>query len=97
MTSAVSLTSIRESRWAQTDRQIFKYSGPLIHLRRAFVLALVLGLSGCGAEVAGTAAVVGTAKVKEAEQAQKQQEQIRQRLDAAAGLDRQRRAAAEGQ
>ncbi len=66
-------------------------------MRRTFVLALVLSLSGCGTEVAGTTAVVGAAKVKEAQEAQKQQEQIRQRLDAAAELDRQRRAAAEGQ
>ena len=64
-------------------------------MRRAFILILMLGVSGCGAEVAGTAAVVGAAKVKEAEQAQKQQEQVRQRLDAAAEFDRQRRAAAE--
>ena len=66
-------------------------------MRRAFLLMLALGLTGCGAEVAGTAAVVGAAKVKEAEQAQKQQEQVRQRPEAAAELDRQRRAAAEGQ
>lgn len=59
-------------------------------MRRAFLLALVLVLAGCGAEVAGTAAVVGAAKVKEAEQVQKQQEQVRQRLDAAADLERQR-------
>lgn len=66
-------------------------------MQRVLVLALILGVSGCGAEVAGTAAVVGAAKVKEAEQAQKQQEQVKQRLDAAAELERQRRVAAEGQ
>ena len=66
-------------------------------MRRLFILALLLVLAGCGVEVAGTAAVVGAAKVKEVEQAQKQQEQVRQRLDAAAELDRQRRKAAEGQ
>lgn len=66
-------------------------------MRRLSILVLLLVLAGCGAEVAGTAAVVGAAKVKEAEQAQKQQEQVRQRLDAAAELDRQRRAAVEGQ
>lgn len=66
-------------------------------MRHPFALILMLSLSGCGAEVAGTAAVVGAAKVKEAEQAQKQQEQVKQRLEAAAELDRQRRAAAEGQ
>lgn len=51
------------------------------------MLALVLGLAGCGVEVVGTAAVVGAAKVKEA---QKQQEQVRQRLEVAAELERQR-------
>lgn len=66
-------------------------------MRRVLVLALVVGVSGCGAEVTGTAAAVGAARVKGAEQAQKQQEQIKQRLDAAAELDRQRRATAEGQ
>ncbi len=63
-------------------------------MRHVLVLALVLGVSGCGAEVTGTAVVGGTAKAKEAEQAQKQQEQIRQRLDAAAELERQRLKAA---
>lgn len=38
---------------------------------------------------------VGAAKVKEAERVRKQQEQVRQRLDAAAELERQRRAATE--
>ena len=65
-------------------------------MRRAFLLALVLALAGCGVEVAGTAAIVGAAKVKEAQEAQKQQEQVRQRLEAAAELDRQRRAAVDG-
>src|SRR3989344_6230634 len=55
-------------------------------MRRAFLLALVLALAGCGAEVVGTAAMVGAAKVKEAQEAQKQQEQVRQRLGAAAEL-----------
>ncbi len=66
-------------------------------MRRTFVCVLALGLSGCGAEVTGTAAVVGAAKVKEAQEAQKQKEQIQQRLDAAAELERQRLKAAEGQ
>ena len=66
-------------------------------MRRLFILALLLVLAGCGVEVAGTAAVVGAAKVKEVEQAQKQQEQVRQRLDTAAELERQRLKAAEGQ
>lgn len=64
---------------------------------RSGVLALVLGLAGCGAEVAGTAATVGALKAKEAEQAQKQLEQVRQRLDSAAALERQRAMAAEKQ
>lgn len=66
-------------------------------MRRAFVLALVLGVSGCGAEVSGTSALVGALKAKEAEQTQKQLEQVRQRLDSAAALERQRAMAAEKQ
>lgn len=66
-------------------------------MRRAFALALMLVLSGCGAEVVGTAAVVGKTKVEEAKQAQQHREQIQQRLDAATELERQRRSAAEGQ
>ncbi|MEK7816340.1 MAG: hypothetical protein AAB294_05920 [Pseudomonadota bacterium] len=64
---------------------------------RSGVLALVLGLAGCGAEVAGTAATVGALKAREAEQAQKQMEEVRQRLDSAAALERQRAMAAEKQ
>lgn len=59
-------------------------------MRRIFLVGLVLGVSGWGAVVAGTAAVVGAAKVTEAEAVQKQQEQIKQRLDAAAELERRR-------
>ena len=66
-------------------------------MQRLFIPILLLVLAGCGAEVAGTAAVVGAAKVKEAQEAQKQKEQIQQRLDAAAELERQRLKAAEGQ
>ena len=67
-------------------------------MRRLGMLVLVLGLAGCGAEVAGTAATVGALKAKEAQEARKQQELVRQRLDAAAELDRQRlKAAAAGQ
>lgn len=66
---------------------------------RLGMLVLVLGLAGCGAEVAGTAATVGTLKAKEAQEAQKQQELVKQRLDAAAELERQRlqKATADGQ
>lgn len=66
-------------------------------MRRIGILTLALSVSGCGADVVGTAAVVGKAKVEEARQAQKYQEQIQQRLDAAAEMERQRRSAAEGQ
>lgn len=61
-------------------------------MRRVLPLILVLMLSGCGAEVAGTAAVVGKTKVEEAKQAQQHREKIQQRLDAATELERQRRA-----
>lgn len=66
---------------------------------RLGILVLILGLAGCGAEVAGTAATVGALKAKEAQEAQKQQEQVKQRLDAAAELERQRlhRVTADGQ
>ena len=64
-------------------------------MQRLFIPILLLVLAGCGAEVAGTAAVVGAAKVKEAQEAQKQKEQIQQRLDAAAELERQRLKAAD--
>ncbi len=59
-------------------------------MRRIILVGLVLGVSGCGAEVAGTAAVVGATKATEAEAVQKQQEQIKQRLDAVAELERRR-------
>ncbi len=66
-------------------------------MRHISVLILALSLSGCGAEVTGTAAVVGAAKVKETQEAQKQQEQIKQRLEAVAELERQRLKAAAGE
>ena len=46
-------------------------------------LPIVLLLSGCGAEVAGTAATVGAARQTEVRQAQQTQQQFQQRLDAA--------------
>lgn len=66
-------------------------------IRRIGILTLALSMGGWGADVVSAAAVVGKAKVEEARQAQKHQEQIQHRLDAAAELERQRRSAAEGQ
>lgn len=64
-------------------------------MRRICILILALSVGGCGAEVVGTAAVVGKAKVEEAKQTQQHRDQIQQRLDAATELERQRRSAAD--
>lgn len=63
-------------------------------MRITFSLIALLTLTACGAEVAGTAAVVGTAQTQNAEQAKKQLDQVQQRLDAVQ-QDMQRRMAAE--
>jgi sensor domain CHASE-containing protein len=65
-------------------------------MRTAFAFIALLTVTGCGVEVAGTAAVIGTAQVQEAEQAKKQLEHVHQRLDAAQH-DMQQRMTAEGQ
>lgn len=65
-------------------------------MRTTFALITLLGVPGCGVEVAGTAAVVGTAQVQDAEQAKKQMDQVHQRLDAAQH-DMQQRMGGEGQ
>ncbi len=52
-------------------------------MRATLAVITVLALTGCGAEVAGTAAVVGTAQVQNAEQAQKQLDQVQRDLEAA--------------
>jgi PBP1b-binding outer membrane lipoprotein LpoB len=59
-------------------------------MHRILVITLALSMSGCGVEVASTAAVSGAAKAKEARQAQQTMEQLKQKLDTAtqAGQDR---------
>jgi NifU-like protein involved in Fe-S cluster formation len=52
-------------------------------MRRLSALALSLLLTGCGADVATTAATEATFKAKEVEQARKTKEQVVQKLDAA--------------
>ncbi len=65
-------------------------------MRATFALIAVLAVTGCGVEVAGTAATAGTAQVQDAEQAKKRLDQLQQRLDATQH-DMQQRMAAEGQ
>lgn len=59
-------------------------------MHRILVITLALSMSGCGVEVASTAAVSGVAKAQEAKQAQQTMEQFKQKLDTAtqAGQDR---------
>lgn len=52
-------------------------------MHRTLTLLLAFVLTGCGVEVAGTAAVTGAAQVQDARQAKQTMEQVRQRLDAA--------------
>jgi len=57
---------------------------------RYLAVAVSLVLSGCGVEVAGTAAVSGVAKAQEAKQAQQNLERFQQKLDAATQAGQQR-------
>jgi len=50
---------------------------------RTPVIILALFISGCGIEVASTAAVSGVAKAQEAKQAQQTMDQVKNKLDAA--------------
>lgn len=51
-------------------------------MHRHLIALLAVALTGCGVEVAGTAATVGAARVEEARQAQQTKERFEQRLDA---------------
>lgn len=53
-------------------------------------LLLVLALTGCGVETAGTAAVAAKARQDEIDQARQIQENVTGRLNAAAQLEQQR-------
>ena len=54
------------------------------------LIAISLGLAGCGAETIGTAAVVATQKQQEIEQAQQLKQSVQQQLEAAQALEQQR-------
>lgn len=59
-------------------------------MRRIPPFVLLSLLTGCGVEVAGTAAVTGAAGVQDAQQAKQTMERVQQRLDAADQTARQR-------
>ncbi len=65
-------------------------------MRATYALIALFALAGCGIEVAGTAAVVGTAQVQNTEQAKQQMDQVEKRLDAAQRDMQQRLAAEDG-
>ena len=54
-----------------------------IQCRACFMALLVTALTGCGADVASTAATAATIKKQELEQGQKTLEQVQQKLDQA--------------
>lgn len=56
---------------------------------------VVVGLSGCGAEVVGTAATTGAMQAQQAQQAQQQVQQVGGQLDSAAQQAQAQRQAAE--
>ena len=62
---------------------------------QTLTIVLSLLLAGCGAEVAGTAAVSGVTRAQEAQQAGQQLDQFQQRLDTANQVEQQQRDAAE--
>lgn len=59
-------------------------------MNRSILLATLLLLAGCGAEVAGTAAVGAKTQVDAAQQARETQARVQDALDAAAQADKQR-------
>lgn len=52
-------------------------------MRRYTAISILLLLSGCGLDVASSAATGAAAKAEEIKQAEKTKEQVQQRLDAA--------------
>lgn len=52
-------------------------------MRKMIVVTLTLLVTGCGAEMLGSAATGAASKAEEVKQAQKTKEQVQQRLDAA--------------
>ncbi len=64
-------------------------------MRIISLITLALMLSGCGAELVGSAATGAASKAQELKQAQKTKDQVQQRLDAANQLEQQNLQAAE--
>jgi len=64
-------------------------------MRRLLVTILALCVTGCGAEVLGTAAVSGASRAQEAKQAQQNIERIQKKLDAAVHTGQERAAEAD--
>ena len=62
---------------------------------RCSCLVVLLALAGCGAEVAGTAAVGASAQIEAARQAEDMKANIQTQLDAAAQLEKQKMEQAE--
>lgn len=59
-------------------------------MTRSVPLIAVLLLAGCGAEVAGTAAVGAKTQIDQARQAQEMKANVEKQLEAAAQLDKQK-------
>lgn len=59
-------------------------------MQRIAIAVVCLAMNGCGVEVAGTAAVSGTSKAQEAQQAQKSLDQVQRQLDSATQAGQQR-------
>jgi outer membrane biogenesis lipoprotein LolB len=64
-------------------------------MHRYLAIVVSFMLSGCGVEVAGTAAVSGVNKAQEARQAQQDMQRFQQKLDAATQALQQRQAETE--
>jgi hypothetical protein len=64
-------------------------------LGRIVVLLMLGALAGCGVETMGAAATSAAARKQELEQAQKAEQQVRQRVDQAMQLQQERLEAAE--
>lgn len=59
-------------------------------MKKFITLALILCLSGCGVDVATSAATVAKAKAKEVKEAQKTKEHLTSEIDAALAAGQQR-------
>jgi len=64
-------------------------------MHRILVITLALSMTGCGIEVASTAAVSGAVKVQETRQAQQNMERFQKELDSTTQAGQERAAEAE--